>query len=574
MAKALQIGGGNFAELVQGDYLFVDKTALFISAVLTDPSKAVVITRPRRWGKSLNMSMLHHFLAPEVNGVATQGMFDGLAISKISGNYIEKHQGQSPVIFLSFKDFKASSFELALSLFEGLIKEMFRTHENLLNHTEKTWSQSEEALFTHYLRDALSEADMASALKALSSLLYKAYGKKAYILIDEYDTPLNHAFVGNDCFESLSLLMRKFLSGGMKDNSFVDKGVMTGILRVSKDSMLSGLNNCETYTPLNDKRYHASFGFLQEDLIALFADQGLSHDEPKVQDWYNGYCINGLTLYNPWSIMNCLSHQGEIRPYWVLTSDDQLLKELIQSSSEELKDNLEQLVLGQSVEVQVSETMRFDQIHENEDMLWNLLLLGGYLKALSSHHNEWGYACLVAVPNQEVLWSYRSIFAHWMKQVPKGMGYRKSLLDSLMSGDIDRFAAETQAFLESAASVHDYATQPEAFYHGFMLALIATLQDQFFVFSNSESGRGRPDMILIPKDQSKDTALILEFKHAQKKEKAKKIAEQALKQIEVQQYAARISQYDHIQKILGVGIAFEGKKVMVASGLIIPGNEA
>ena len=568
MAKALQIGKSNFAELTQGDFLFVDKTALFIPAVLNDPSGAIVITRPRRWGKSLNMSMLHYFLAAEVNGVTTQGMFDGLAISKIPGNYVEKHQGKSPVIFLSFKDFKASSFELALSIFEIQIKKMFRAHKHLLHVPDAPWDKEEEALFTHYLQDSLSEADIGSALEILSSLLCKHYGKKVYILIDEYDTPLNHAFVSSNCFESLSLLMRQFFSGGMKDNSAVEKGVMTGILRVSKDSMLSGLNNCETYTPLNDKRYHASFGFAQEDLMALFADQGLSHDEPKVQEWYNGYCINGLTLYNPWSIMNCLSHQGELRPYWVLTSDDKLLKQLIQKSAETVKVAMEKLVLGESIEVIASETMRFDQVEKSSGMLWNLLILGGYLKVLASRHHALGYACTVAIPNQEVLMSYQNIFLGWTEEIPESESHLESLLQGIVAGDIDRFAAETQAFLESAASFHDYATQPEAFYHGFMLALIATLQDQFFVFSNSESGRGRPDMILIPKDHNKDTALILEFKHVQKREKAKKLAEQALKQIEVQQYAARISQYDHIQKILGIGIAFEGKKVVVASAML------
>ena len=568
MAKALQIGKSNFAELTQGDFLFVDKTALFIPAVLNDPSGAIVITRPRRWGKSLNMSMLHYFLAAEVNGVTTQGMFDGLAISKIPGNYVEKHQGKSPVIFLSFKDFKASSFELALSIFEIQIKKMFRAHKHLLHVPDAPWDKEEEALFTHYLHDSLSEADIGSALEILSSLLCKHYGKKVYILIDEYDTPLNHAFVSSNCFESLSLLMRQFFSGGMKDNSAVEKGVMTGILRVSKDSMLSGLNNCETYTPLNDKRYHASFGFAQEDLMALFADQGLSHDEPKVQEWYNGYCINGLTLYNPWSIMNCLSHQGELRPYWVLTSDDKLLKQLIQKSAETVKVAMEKLVLGESIEVIASETMRFDQVQRSSGMLWNLLILGGYLKVLASRHHALGYACMVAIPNQEVLMSYQHIFLGWTEEIPESESHLESLLQGIVAGDIDRFAAETQAFLESAASFHDYATQPEAFYHGFMLALIATLQDQFFVFSNSESGRGRPDMILIPKDHNKDTALILEFKHVQKREKAKKIAEQALRQIEVQQYQARLSQYNHIQKILGVGIAFEGKKVVVTSAML------
>ncbi len=565
MSKALQIGGGNFAELVQGDFLFVDKTALFISALLTDPSKAVVITRPRRWGKSLNMSMLHHFLAPEVNGVKTQGMFDGLAISKMAGNYIEKHQGKSPVIFLSFKDFKLDHFEHAVIRFSAQIKALFREHNDVLNNAHQRLDQDDLSLFTHYLRDDLPIPDLEEALKVLSALLYKHHNKKAYILIDEYDTPLNHAFISTDYFEKIALFMRNFFSAGMKDNSFVEKGIMTGILRVSKDSMLSGLNNCKTYTFLSDTRYHESFGFTQADLWMLFEDQALSHDEPTVQAWYNGYCMNGLTLYNPWSIMNCLVERGKIAPYWVLTSDDKLLKELVQSSSEYIKNSLEQLVMGQSIEVHVSETMRFDQVHQNEGMFWNLLILGGYLKPLSSRFHPIGYVCTVAIPNQEVLISYQNMFLAWAETIPSSHARFKSLMDGLLTGDIDRFAAETQAFLESAASFHDYATQPEAFYHGFMLALIATLQDQFFVFSNSESGRGRPDMILIPKDQSKDTALILEFKHVQKKEKAKKIAAQALKQIVVQDYQARIGQYDHIHKIMGVGIAFEGKQVVVAS---------
>ena len=568
MAKALQIGGGNFAELVQGDFLFVDKTALFISAVLTDPSKAVVITRPRRWGKSLNMSMLHYFLAREVDGVTTQGLFDGLAISKIPGNYIEKHQGQSPVIFLSFKDFKLEHFEHAVIRLNTQIKALFREHNALLNNTNQHLDQDDLSLFTHYLRDPLSVPELEEALKVLSTLLYKHHHKKAYILIDEYDTPLNHAFISTDYFEKIALFMRNFFSAGMKDNSAVEKAVMTGILRVSKDSMLSGLNNCKTYTFLSDTRYHESFGFTQADLWMLFADQELSHDEPTVQAWYNGYCINGLTLYNPWSIMNCLVERGKIAPYWVLTSDDKLLKQLVQKSAETVKVAMEKLVLGESIEVIASETMRFDQVQRSSGMLWNLLILGGYLKVLASRHHALGYACTVAIPNQEVLMSYQNIFLGWTEEIPESESHLESLLQGIVASDIDRFAAETQAFLESAASFHDYATQPEAFYHGFMLALIATLQDQFFVFSNSESGRGRPDMILIPKDQSKDTALILEFKHVQKRERPKKIAAQALKQIEVQQYTARLSQYDHIQKILGVGIAFEGKKVVVASAML------
>jgi hypothetical protein len=409
----------------------------------------------------------------------------------------------------------------------------------------------------------LTDAEIVNSLKNLSELLFKQYRKKVLILIDEYDTPLNHAFShhGPELFEPLSDLLKNFLSAGMKDNPFVEKGVMTGILRVSKDSMLSGLNNVETYTVLNDDRYYDSFGFTQEDLIDLFEDQGLSRDEPKVQDWYNGYQINGLTLYNPWSIMNCIAKKGKLQPYWVLTGDDKLLRELVQNSSEGVRKQLGRLMLGETVEVLVSETMRFDEVRKNEGMLWNLLLLGGYLKVLSSEFNGEFYRACVAIPNQEVLLSYRGMFSSWLEKVPERLEHQTQLIAGLVAGDIKQFTQETQFFLESAASFHDYATQPEAFYHGFTLALIASIMDQFYVFSNSESGYGRPDIILIPKDKSQVSALILEFKISKPDQDPQKLATDALEQIKARHYSARIKQYDQITEILMVGVVFEGKRV-------------
>ncbi len=572
MSKTLQIGGGNFSELVLGGYLFVDKSC-FIKNVLEDPHKAIVITRPRRWGKSLNLSMLHHFLAPKVDGVETKGLFDGLEISKVSGNYIAKHQGQYPVIFMSFKDFKISSYEKAMETFKILIQRVYAQHIALIKDPESILDDRAKRLFNHYLNEPLTEAEIADSLRYLTELLFTAHRKKVFILIDEYDTPLNHAFAHHDheLFEPLSELLKNFLSAGMKDNSFVEKGVMTGILRVSKDSMLSGLNNVETYTVLKDKQYYDSFGFTQQDLVQLFEDQGLSHDEPQVQTWYNGYQINGLTLYNPWSIMKCLLNKGELGPYWVLSGDDKLLRELIQNSSEGVKKKLERLILGETVEVLVAETMRFDEIRAHESMLWNLLLLGGYLKVLFSDFNGEFYTAQVAIPNQEVLLAYRGMFSSWLEKVPERLEHQTQLVAGLVTGDIKQFTAETQFFLESAASFHDYANQPEAFYHGFTLALIASMMDQFYVFSNEESGYGRPDIILIPKDKSQSRALILEFKIATSDQNPQTLTQKALQQIQSKNYSAKIRQYDQITEILMIAVVFEGKVVHYAiekAGLI------
>ncbi len=563
MPKSIQTGGGNFSELVLGDYLFVDKS-LFIQAVLNDPGKAIVITRPRRWGKSLNLSMLHHFLAPKVDGIETKGLFDKLEISKIPGDYIGKHQGQYPVIFLSLKDFKAESFEDFVKMLNTGVRSMFKAHKYLLLNAANRLDSDEIQEFSHYLRDSLDAVELANALKILSELLVRYHQKKAYILIDEYDTPLNHAFISTKDFESIASLMRNFFSAGMKDNNALEKGVMTGILRISKDSMLSGLNNVKTYTVLDDTRYYDSFGFTQQDLVQLFEDQELSHDEPKVQEWYNGYQINGLTLYNPWSIMNCLVEKGRLKPYWILSGDDKLLRELIQKSSEGVKQQLGRLILGETIEVVVSETMRFDQIRQHEAMLWNLLLLGGYLKVLASRLSGKNYIATVAVPNQEVLTSYQGIFLDWMEQIPQNLSHQTQLIKGLALGDIERFAAETQFFLESAASFHDYANQPEAFYHGFTLALIASMMDQFYVFSNEESGYGRPDVILIPKDKSQSRALILEFKISTSDQDPQALTQKALQQIQSKNYSAKIRQYDRITEILMIAVVFEGKRVHVA----------
>ena len=557
MAKRIQIGGDDFGELVRDDLLFVDKS-LFIKEVINDKSKVTIITRPRRWGKTLNLSMLHYFLSAEVHGQKTKRLFDNLLIAKEPEDYITHHQGKYPVIFLTLKDVKMSTFGQALEKLRSLIQAVYQEHKIL---TQKPLDPEEQALFQRHLNKQTNEVELGEALLYLSKLLYQHYQQKVYILIDEYDTPLNFAR-DQEYFDDMVILMKNFLSNSLKGNPFLQKGVVTGILRISKDSMLSGLNNPEIYTVLQDKLYAPYFGFTDSELDPLFADQNLVKNEADVKAWYNGYCINGLTLYNPWSIMCCLKNKADLIPYWLNTGDDSLLKQLLQQASNAVKDQFRSLVLDESVVVSVNPTMRFDQLKTNKSMLWNLLISAGYLKVLSSTMTEAGfYRCQLAIPNREVRGLYHSIFLEWLIEFNEPEEF-KDLFNLLCLGKTTEFAKTIENFLKMAASIHDYSSDPEAFHHGFMLALCVSLTSRYYIFSNRESGEGRPDLVIIPKDTTQSQAVILEFKTVKDKQTLQQRAEEGLKQIQAREYASMINQFTHIKTTLSVGMAFDGKNVL------------
>ncbi|WP_440618023.1 AAA family ATPase, partial [Cysteiniphilum sp. 6C5] len=287
----------------------------------------ILITRPRRFGKTLNMSMLHHFFADKIDFTDTQGLFDHLAIAKVdNGAYVKAHQGKYPVIFVSFKDIKARNFETAREQLSLLIRHVFASHRVLLN--SDALDTLDKDIFRQYLRfEILSISEIDQALKVLSELLAKHYQQRVVILLDEYDTPLNAAYVEN-YIEDLTPLMRNLMSNTFKDNNALHKGVMTGILRVSKDSMLSGLNNLEVYTLL-DEEYRQYFGFTNDELDALYSIQNMDNDKINAQKWYNGYNFAGLEIYNPWSILNCLRKNGKYDDYWIHTSNNKMIEDLL-----------------------------------------------------------------------------------------------------------------------------------------------------------------------------------------------------------------------------------------------------
>lgn len=558
MAKPIQIGGSDFAKIIRKGALFVDKT-LFIKEIINDQSDVTLITRPRRWGKTLNLSMLHYFLSAEIDGQKTAGLFDQLLIAKEPGDYIAKHQGQYPVIFISLKDVKMFTFEQALEKIQSLIQSAYQKHRVLLTQQQQPLAAEDKQLFVKHLNKQVSEIELTESLLFLSKLLYEYHKQKVYILIDEYDTPMNFART-HDYFNHMALFMKNFLGASLKDNRYLEKAVMTGILRISKDSMLSGLNNPQIYTVLKDDRYAPYFGFTDEELDPLFADQNLVKNEAEVKAWYNGYCINGLTLYNPWSIMCCLDHKADIVPYWLNTGDDSLLKELLQNATTDIKQQFQELVLGNAVTVSVNQTMRFDEVATDKSMLWNLLVSAGYLTVRSANRAIDQFICELMIPNQEVLGLYKSMFLQWLSKTTDPIEIR-SFVSLLGEGKINEFEQHIERFLKMAASVHDYAHQPEAFYQGFMLALTVSLMDRYYIFSNHESGLGRPDLIMIPKGSPANQAVILEFKTVTGKQKLQKRAQEALKQIQARDYDSIIGQYPEIKTILQVGMAFDGKTV-------------
>ena len=562
MPKRIAIGNDNFAHIIRKGCLLVDKS-LFIKEIIDDASGVTLITRPRRWGKTLNMSMLHHFLASEAYGESTHDLFNDLKIAQTPGDYIGQHQGKYPVIFMTLKGVEAETFQDALIKMNLLIRRVFQDHRYLL--TSDVLDESDKEYFRQACDTHLGQSDLEESLWKLSKFLHAHHQQKVYVLIDEYDTPLNFAFRTDGYFEPMSQFMKNFLSHTLKSNMYLEKGVMTGILRISKDSMLSGLNNPEIYTMLRDRLYAPYFGFTDAELDPLFADQGLVKDEQQVKDWYNGYCVNGLTLYNPWSIMSCLKNKAELAPYWINTGNDSLLKELLQNTDAETKAMFELLILNQPVTVLVSDTMRFDEVRHDNNMLWNLLIFAGYLKVLSSELDDMGTRCQVAIPNQEVLRLYRGIFLDWLNAPTRKVDQLKLLLNSLVSGDIKQFSEDVQEFLQAAASVHDYATQPEAFYHGFILAMMVSMMDSYYVYSNTESGNGRPDLLLIPKDHHQTQAFVIEFKHLHKNEVTEEVLKSAITQIDNQNYAARITQHDYIKTVMKVAIVFDGKQVYYSS---------
>ena len=408
----MQIGYENFGDVRSKKLDFVDKT-LFIKEVFDNARVGVsVITRPRRFGKTFNLSMLHHFLAVEAYQMKTAGMFDDLKIASVDDGAYMQHQGKYPVIFISFKEIRGDNYAEAYDKMNGLFSKLFREH-SYLKQSSKLMDEEKEFLQRILVKQA-KQSELEEALSFLTELLFKHHGVKPWLLIDEYDTPIQSGYLGG-YYQEIVELMRGIFGVALKTNPYLNRAVITGVLRIAKESLFSGLNNIKVYSLLHPI-YSKHFGFTEEEVSELLAQARLADKEAEVRTWYNGYVFGNTTVYNPWSIVNYLSDQV-FKLYWVNTSDNQLIKEQLIHSSDEFKEQFNWLLQDQPVEKSVNEEMVYGDLKNNSNAVWSLLLMSGYVKAIATTIEMGEIICTCAIPNLEVKILYRHIIKEWLAAV-------------------------------------------------------------------------------------------------------------------------------------------------------------
>jgi hypothetical protein len=563
MTLHLPVGVSDFKKLTKNTdpkkegYLYIDKTA-FIKEIIYDLTEVIVITRPRRFGKTLNLTMLQYFFASEVNSNPTKGLFDELAIAK--DPECMEHQGKYSVIFISFKDIKELTFESTINGLLDLVKDLYAEWSDILLKSEKI-NNADRCLIENTLQQNLSEDKLKRALKNLVKMVATATGQQVYILIDEYDTPIQESYI-RGYYDQLIVFMRGFLGGPLKDNTSVKRSVLTGILRVSKESLFSSLNNIKVYSVLH-KKYSQYFGFTEDETNELLNQSQLPAYLKKTKEWFNGYNFGGTTIYNPWSIIEFIAEAGDLRSYWVNTSGNELVKDLIINSSYNIQEGIAELIAGKTIQKNIDEHIVFNDLKNNTESIWSLLLMSGYLKYTSCNSRGRRYWCELKIPNNEVEDFYTSVVEDWLV-ADRGLAWYQAFLNSLTNGMVMEFEEKLQTWIEETLSFHDVTKKfQENVYHALLLGLTAGLKGTHFVTSNRESGEGRYDVLIIPKDVNK-LGIIMEFKAVKDKKLLESVAKEALKQIQQLKYTTEF-QTRGITNICKMGISFSGKTLKIIS---------
>ncbi len=560
MARTVGIGIQSFEKLIMENSFYIDKTD-FIRQWWENKDDVTLIARPRRFGKTLNMNMLERFLSVEYEGRGE--VFHGLSIWK--NEKYQNIQGTWPVIFLSFADVKANTFAMAREKICMLIKEVYRKHDFLLSGGSLKEGESE--LFRKVLGE-MTDSEAAYSLKNLSGYLSAYYGKKVIILLDEYDTPLQEAWMYGYWREMMEFI-RGLFNSTFKTNPYLERAVMTGITRVSKESVFSDLNHLTVVTATSDI-YSDCFGFTEEEVFGALDEYGMQDKHTDVKRWYDGFTFGKCRdIYNPWSIINYL-RMGKLSTYWANTSSNGLVDKLIREGSTEIKISMENLLKGEHLYKGIDEQIVFDQLDNDENAVWSLFLASGYLKVESYTLNEDTGEDLyeLALTNKEVQIMFQKMIKKWFSGTGTVYnGFIRALLQDdikSMNAYMNRVALATFSYFDSGKNP-SMETQPERFYHGFVLGLAVELADRYVITSNRESGFGRYDVMLEPKNET-DNAVIMEFKvkDSQEETTLEDTADAALHQIERKQYesalrnrgipGARIRKY---------GFAFQGKDVLI-----------
>lgn len=545
------IGTSDFQELIEGEYLFADKT-LMIKDIVDDSSKVIVITRPRRFGKTLNLSMLYYFFGQ--NHSENKNLFEGLNISK-DAQFCRDHQEQYPVIFISFKDIKETTYTKSYTGIVELIRKLYANNTYLLEGD--VLLESEKRIFNAILNKEAGEEDVKASISQLTAYMTKQFKKSPIILIDEYDTPIQEAYLRN-YYEEMIGLMRGVLGHALKDNNAYKKAVVTGITRIAQESLFSGVNNITIYSLLREK-YGQYFGLMEEEVLKLLAQSKQKASLEAIKEWYNGYQVGQYILYNPWSIINCLDNNEPLQSYWVNTASNDLIAKLLRGAKPEIKHQFEELLQGKIIEQPISENLVFLEIEKNEEALWSLLLYAGYLKVLSSELRGYELMATMAIPNKEVGFVYDKIIANWFHKATSRDSYIR-FIQSLENGELNEFKEYLSDYIIQTGSYVEFNSKTsEQIFHVFILGLVVGLKDRYYIRSNQESGLGRFDVIFIPKDKQ-GRGILLEFKTSLTPDLLLIKAQEALNQIKDRKYIEIFKQHE-VASILAIGLAFCGKQL-------------
>ena len=555
--KPLPIGVDNFENLIRNGYYFADKT-LFIRELLDMKGEVNLFTRPRRFGKTLNMSMLRCFF--EKSGEDPAVLFSGTKILEAGEQYLS-HMGRYPVISLSLKSMKQPSLELSLAMLKKAVGAEFSRHWQAVHDSGKLT----EAALERYvrLRDLNgSDADYADALKYLSECLHACFGEKAVILIDEYDVPLENAWF-HGFYDDVLFPVRSLFESALKTNDNLAFAVVTGCLRISRESIFTGLNNLRILS-VTDDSCSEYFGFTQQDVDQMLAFYDLSDRTEAVKQWYDGYCFGNTEVYNPWSVINfvssCRRNRNALpRPYWSNTSSNDIVRILVEKSDLSVRREIETLIEGSSITKPVHEDITYEDMQSTQDNLWNFLFFTGYLKKLREFQEEENIYIEMTIPNREVRYIYKNTVLHWFEEKTEKKEL-SPLYESILNGDAGKMAEILSENLMETISFYDYQ---ESYYHGFLAGMLKNIGN-YIVLSNREAGNGRPDIVLkYPSIRGK--AVIIEIKVAGSWKELEKKCTEALKQIEEKNYEAELRREGY-QDIMKYGVAFYRKECMVKSG--------
>lgn len=567
MARNIAIGLQDFGKIRTKNAFYIDKTG-FICEWWETLDDVTLITRPRRFGKTLTMSMVEHFFSVRYKNC--DALFDGLNIWQ--DEKYRNLQGTFPVISISFSDIKETSYTQAKKKICETIVDLFNEYDFL---AEGDLLNAKEKEYFHKISADMEDYEISISLKRLSNYLYQYYHQKVIILLDEYDTPMQEAFVGG-YWDELAGFMRSLFNATFKNNTCMERALLTGITRISKESIFSDLNNMEVITTTSSK-YASAFGFTEEEMLAALQEYDLLDQKEEVKYWYDGFVFGEKReIYNPWSIINYLDKK-RVAPYWTNTSSNRLVGKLIQEGSGQLKESFEKLLTEENFITEIDEQIVYEQLNRNENAIWSLLLASGYLRVKSyktekGDYGTWRQLYELQITNFEVKIMFRDMVQGWF--TASASNYNE-FIRALLQGDLkamnlymNRVALATFSFFDSGKQPSEHS-EPERFYHGFVLGLIVELAESYSITSNRESGFGRYDVLLEPKKPNTD-AMILEFK-VQDVSEEKDLSDtvfSALKQIDEKEYTAiLINKGIPASRIRKYGFAFQGKTVLIGEGI-------